>query len=223
MPTEVEVARAARRLRRSGERVSVRNVRRLLPRGGSYGTIGPLLARWKADAGYRPGKLPEEVPPALNEAVNAFAVQVWAAARAEAAKVVEVERRRLELLEREHEREAIAAWAEVDRLEEASRELGARLARAERQLRPARRPAPPTEPEEIAERERLRGFVEALPGDLLGTKGREPSSAEPGRGRTWLDEADELLRPLEEGWTAGRDGSGARRGGRRKGRGRPKS
>ncbi|MGA0594282.1 DNA-binding protein [Enterovirga sp. CN4-39] len=205
MPTRSEVERAARELRRAGERVSVRNVRRKLPKGGSYGSIGPLLAQWKVDADYRPGKLPSEVPAGLTGAVNAFVAQVWAAARVEADKVVEAERKRLELLERVHEREAIAAWAEVDRLNEVVTDLTLKVRQLRWQVPRPPPPAPPPEtPEQAEEFERLRGFVGSLPGDWLrrggGVVRDGGSSAHPARDA----EMESLLRPLEARWATER-------------------
>ena len=117
-------------------------MRRLLPRGGSYGTIGPILEQWKTDVDYRPGKLPREVPGALAGTMNAFVAQVLAAALAEAEKVVEVERKRVELQEQVFEREAVAAWAEVDRLNEVVEGLTLKVRRLVGQLLPARASSP---------------------------------------------------------------------------------
>lgn len=152
-----EIEGAAARLRRENRRVSVRNVRGLLPRGGSYSDIGPPLARWKAKANYRPKGLPMAVPTALAPGIEAFAADLWAKARDEAEKVVERRMRERELREREFEQEAAAAWAEVDRLMEEVGTLRARLLDASGQdaeapaarapSRPGpRRPAGPTLP-----------------------------------------------------------------------------
>lgn len=130
MPTVAEIEGAAARLRRENRRVSVCNVRSLLPRGGSYSDIGPPLARWKAKADYRAKGLPKEVPAPLAPAIEAFAAELWAKARDEAEKVVERRLRERDLLEREFEREAAAAWAEVDRLMEEVGTLRARLLEA---------------------------------------------------------------------------------------------
>ena len=159
MPTFEEVADAARRLRRDGARVSVRPVRNLLPRGGSFGTIAPLLARWKAEAGYRPSKLPSDLPASLQGVVGAMAGAVWAAALAEAEKALERDRRKLALLERECELSVEAAWSQVDRLES---ELSA-LRRATSVAPSADRQAPPAPPS---------------PGGARLGSGNAPSSAE---------------------------------------------
>ena len=206
MPTLVEVERAALKLRRAGERVSVRNVRRLLPRGGSYGTIGPLLARWKADADYRAGQLPAQVPAGLAAPVDRFVSQLWAAAKAEAEKVIEVERRRLDLLERVHEGEAVAAWSEVDRLNEVVAELTRRVRELEREAQATPAPLPKTA-EEAAERLRMNTFVDELAGKALRRTTGSGVPAPAVSPRMAPEEVDALLRPLEAGWIAERDGA----------------
>ncbi|NNM73856.1 DNA-binding protein [Enterovirga sp. DB1703] len=214
MPTREQVETAARALRRAGDRVSVRNVRRLLPKGGSYSSIGPLLATWKLDADYRPGKLPPAAPAGLGRAVDAFVAQVWAAATAEAEKVVLRERRRLDERERIFEREAVAAWAEVDRLNEEVSRLEGEVRRLRLQVprapssasSPAEKVCQET-PEEAAQFERMRGFIGSLPGNWLaradGSGNRRappPSDAE----------MEALLQPLEARWAAERDADAAR-------------
>lgn len=153
MPTVQEIEIAALRLRRENRRVSVRNVRSALPRGGSYTDIGPVLAAWKAKTNYRPKELPKDVPPAMAAAIEEFAVKVWAVARDEAEKVVEHRMLEQAELEREFEKEAAVAWAEVDRLMDEVRDLRSKLGaagiRTDRPLHPvfntARR-APPAVP-----------------------------------------------------------------------------
>ena len=65
MPTVQEIELAAAKLRQANRRVRVRNVREVLPRGGSHSDIGPPLAARKANVNYRAKELPKEIPAGL--------------------------------------------------------------------------------------------------------------------------------------------------------------
>jgi hypothetical protein len=184
MPSVSEVEIAATRLRRENRRVSVRNVRAVLPRGGSYSDIGPPLAEWKAKANYRPKSLPKEIPASMSPVIEEFAARLWAAARDEAEKVVEGRMAMQAELEREFEKEAGIAWAEVDRLMEVVTTLRTRLAEAGVPVAPTLPPIPA--------RERRPGPAGEAP--------RRPAPARVRRVDGSDVEIEKLLTPLEKGW-----------------------
>ena len=198
MPSFDEVAAAARRLQREGGLVSVRRVRAALPRGGSPSKVAPMVALWKAQAGYVPPGTTREVPAALAEPASAFLREVWEAALRRAETAVEGERRRLEALRTECLAQVEAAWIEVDVLAE---EVGA----LRRRLGDGPVPVPVVEapPEEKARSAAFKSFVLNLTGR---SKEGGASTTSPGRKRSFFADGGieaEVAR-LEAGWIAER-------------------
>lgn len=146
-----EVFRAADRLRVAGKRVSVRNVRKQLPRGGSYSDVGPAVARWKVEQKYQPRIEMASLPEALQGKLLDFGMSVWSEAMREATSTFADQRDKLELERLAHEGITEEALASADGLEEQVSLMRQEIA----YLR--------------AEKDRLRGHVPAEPEDEVPT------------------------------------------------------
>jgi hypothetical protein len=104
MPTREDVFRVADEMRAEAVRISIRNVQKKLPNGGSYRSIGEHLADWKVDRCYQPVLETTQLPEALQRQLAALGKTLWDEAMKEAARQFASERNRIEGIRSENER-----------------------------------------------------------------------------------------------------------------------
>ena len=123
MPIREEVFLVADTLREERIRVSVRNVRERLRRGGSFSDVGPLVAEWKAARSYQPRIEAAVLTERLQGLLLAFGREVWEEAMREAGTRLRAEHERLDAERRAFLSVADEALARADVLEQRVREL----------------------------------------------------------------------------------------------------
>ncbi|TNC09197.1 hypothetical protein FF100_26890 [Methylobacterium terricola] len=131
MATRQEVFEVADRLRARGARVSLRSVIPELRLGGSNRVVGPLLRDWKAERRYLPKVEAAGLPETLQGRLRTFAVELWEAARADAAAELVAERAAPEAHRRAGDEVLDEALAHLDVAEAEMGRLQERLARLE--------------------------------------------------------------------------------------------
>ncbi|MDR6831480.1 sRNA-binding protein [Bosea sp. BE271] len=104
MPTREDVFRVADEMHKEAVRISIRSVRRRLPNGGSYRSIGEHLADWKIDRSYQPVLETTQLPEALQRQLATLGKTLWDEAMMEAARQFASERSRIEGIRLESER-----------------------------------------------------------------------------------------------------------------------
>ncbi len=104
MPTREDVFRVADEMHKEAVRISIRSVRRRLPNGGSYRSIGEHLADWKIDRSYQPLLGTTQLPEALQRQLATLGKTLWDEAMMEAARQFASERSRIEGIRLESER-----------------------------------------------------------------------------------------------------------------------
>lgn len=104
MPTREDVFRVADEMRTEAVRISIRSVRRRLPNGGSYRSIGEHLADWKIERCYQPVMETTQLPEALQRQLAALGKTLWDEAMKEAARQFASERSCMEGIRSENER-----------------------------------------------------------------------------------------------------------------------
>lgn len=77
MPAREDVFRVADEMRAEAIRISIRTVRKRLPNGGSYRSIGEHLADWKVDRCYQPVLEASQIPEALQRQLAALGKTLW--------------------------------------------------------------------------------------------------------------------------------------------------
>jgi hypothetical protein len=73
-------------MRKEAMRISIRSVRRRLPNGGSYRSIGEHLADWKIERCYQPVLETTQLPAALQRQLATLGKTLWDEAMKEAAR-----------------------------------------------------------------------------------------------------------------------------------------
>ncbi|GJE27536.1 DNA-binding protein [Methylobacterium organophilum] len=138
MPTREQVDWAARKVLAAGGRVSLRTVIAALKagpaRGGSFRDVGPLLRDWKAEQAYRPRLVPAGLPERLQGVLGKAAAEMWAAAQAEAAEALLVERGNLEARARAGDDLLEEALGRLDMADAEAARLRERVQRLENRL-----------------------------------------------------------------------------------------
>lgn len=131
MASRHEVFEVADRLRARGLRVSLRSVIPELRYGGSNRVVGPLLRDWKVDRKYLPKVEASGLPERLQRRLREFAVELWEAARADAAAELVAEHAALEARTRAGDEILDEALARLDVAEAETGRLRELLARLE--------------------------------------------------------------------------------------------
>ena len=137
--TREQILAAADAIAAEGQRPTLEAVRQRV--GGSYSTISPALAEWKAQQAARAQPVREAPPAAIAERLEALGREVWAVALETATARLRAEREALEAARAELETERAEAVELADRQAAEIEALRSRMAAIEDSERAARRAA----------------------------------------------------------------------------------
>jgi len=179
--TTSQIHAAADQIAAGGQQPTMQAVRQALG-SGSYSTIGPALAEWRAQRQQQQASAPvagEPVPGPVAEQASALAGHIWAAALALADGRLAAERAALEQARIEVESERAEAVATADGLQAELEQVQAELDRVRQQMQAEREQAERAQAQARAELEqarleqaRLAGQIEAERAQIVALLGK---------------------------------------------------